>query len=273
MARRPDTLPKKPGRTWGMTETDLSAAIPIALLLIVLLGIWLGVAGPLVRDVDTQGWYGVLKDWQTLIIGLPTIGVAIAAAVTAWLSVQGQIAHQQRALTMTIATREEDRIEGLLPGLERASAFLLGLSLELHALTHLENAMDTLQLHGVATELGTEADIQAVLPDATAMTRDQVVRVLNHVRDRAEAVRAAFDELSRAELTLVMIHDWDPSEHDAIRAAPDAYRQQKSVAETRLRAAIEELDERERDMTDQAASYRRRLRSLRQQIEEALEAM
>jgi hypothetical protein len=186
--------------------------------------------------------------------------------------VQRQLAQQRRATTLSIATREEDRIERLLPGVERAARFLLILSTELRALTHLEFSVDTLRLNGLLRQDSTlEKDVEELLPTTAQITRDRVIAALNLVRFRAEQVAAAHNELKEAELKLATIAEWDPAEHAAIRAAPAAIRERIADAEDWLREAISELDDLERELRYQATSYRRRLSELRRQIDEVLD--
>jgi hypothetical protein len=67
------------------------------------------------------------------------------------------------------------------------------------------------------------------------------------------------------------IAEWDPTEHAAIRAAPAAIRDKIADAEDWLRGAISELDDLERELREQARSYRGRLNELRRQIDEVLD--
>jgi hypothetical protein len=56
---------------------------PIALMLIVLLGVWLGIFGPFVTDVVANGILSTIKDWQTLA----GASIALVAAWIAWTNV------------------------------------------------------------------------------------------------------------------------------------------------------------------------------------------
>ena len=75
-----------------MRKSDRGAAIPIAALLVFLLTAWLGVAGPIVSDVQGKGAYEFLKDWQTLIAAL----IALAAAALVARPFRRQLSELQR---------------------------------------------------------------------------------------------------------------------------------------------------------------------------------
>jgi hypothetical protein len=218
-------------------------------------------------------WIGcAMAAHESLAAGLVGAAGALFAAWLAYSAVQRQLAQQRRATTLNIATREEDRIERVLPGVERAARFLLILSTELQALTHPEFSTDTLRLNGLLRQGSTlEKDVEELLPTTVPITRDRVIAALNLVRFRAEQLALAHNELKEAELKLVTIAEWDPAEHAAIRAAPDAIHEKIADAEDWLRGAISELDDLERELREQATSYRRRLDELRRQIDEVLD--
>jgi hypothetical protein len=218
-------------------------------------------------------WIGcAMAAHESLAAGLVGAAGALFAAWLAYSAVQRQLAQQRRATTLNIATREEDRIERLLPGLERATRFLLILSTELRALTHLENSVDTLKLNGlIRPDSSMEKDVEELLPRTAQIIRDRIIAALNLLHFRAAQMVAAHNELQEAQLKVVTIAEWDPTEHAAIRAAPAAIRDKIADAEGWLRDAISELDDLERELREQARSYRGRLNELRRQIDEVLD--
>ena len=86
----------------------------VVLMLTAILTVWLGIWGPL--DLSR------LEKWQTLTGSILAIGGVVLTAIVAVRNVRRQI-------RVNILSREEDRIERLLPGLREAvdfaSVFLL----------------------------------------------------------------------------------------------------------------------------------------------------
>jgi hypothetical protein len=90
-----------------MTKHPNDPWFPVIAMLV--LALWVGVAGPILDDLTARGIYGFVKDWQTLF----TAGIAAVAIRIAWHNVT-------RQLRMQAKIREEDRMEAALPGLREA---------------------------------------------------------------------------------------------------------------------------------------------------------
>ena len=75
-----------------MRKIDIGALIPIGLMLILVMAAWLGIAGPIVTDVQSKGVYDFLKDWQILIAAM----IALAAAAIITKRLRGGVAELQR---------------------------------------------------------------------------------------------------------------------------------------------------------------------------------
>ena len=72
---------------------------PIAMMLVVVLAAWLGIAGPLFDDLAAKGIYEVLKGWQTAIVAL-TAGIGLVRQACSRLDRDG---NRNLRKTMTAA--------------------------------------------------------------------------------------------------------------------------------------------------------------------------
>jgi hypothetical protein len=100
-----------------MKSIDRAALIPLAIILIVVVGTWLGVLGPVVDDSRARGLYEVLKDWQTLVAAI----IALVAAVVAVRPVWQQLAEMR--VQSTIQTHEMLRQRLLIVEEDRRLAY------------------------------------------------------------------------------------------------------------------------------------------------------
>lgn len=88
------------------------------LLFVVILSVWIGIAGPLANDFWAAP-YQWFKDFQ------PLIGIAVAGLglYMAWRNVSRQISQGRKRMLIDVMSREEDRMEADLPGLDAANNF------------------------------------------------------------------------------------------------------------------------------------------------------
>jgi hypothetical protein len=75
---------KQPAGWNVMDQNDRSVLVPGILFLVVLLSVWLGVAGALVSDAQAKGFIEFVGEWQTLLTGVLAIGAAIITVVPVW---------------------------------------------------------------------------------------------------------------------------------------------------------------------------------------------
>src|SRR5947209_18563583 len=83
---------------------------PIFLMLVPVLAVWLGLAGPLFADFQTAGFWTVIHGWQTLVAAV----IAIVAAVVAWWNTSRQL-RQVAALERARRSRKQAALRAVLP--------------------------------------------------------------------------------------------------------------------------------------------------------------
>lgn len=135
--------------------------------------------------------YEYIKDWQTLIGFMGTIGVGLVA----WVNVSRQLGLQRETARLTLVAREEDRIDRAMPGIRDAS-FLLSMLIS----SCNKNMDDVAKMKKSMKQWGFEAhgqaesakEVIAALPLADIPT--QAV-----VRANVRRILAAIELLNRAK--------------------------------------------------------------------------
>jgi hypothetical protein len=179
---------------------------PITILLVVLLGVWLGIAGPVLDDVAARGFWGTLKEWQTLV----GASIAVGAAFTAWHNVT-------RQLHMTARMREEDRMESALPGLREAQDLLEPLLDDLQALHGKENADQIVRSRFVGLEETFTDLARRKLPSANERLRREVADMMLRLRSASKQLAIAYAGHQAAHEDLRNISKFATTEHEKLR--------------------------------------------------------
>jgi hypothetical protein len=100
--------PNRPNLRIDMKRRD--PYFPILLMLVLLLTAWLGIAGPLFRDVNLQQFWSTIKGWQTLIAAL----IALGAAYVAWSNTTRQLSHAAE-LERKRRSRKQAALRAVMP--------------------------------------------------------------------------------------------------------------------------------------------------------------
>jgi prefoldin subunit 5 len=240
-----------------MRQIDRAVAIPVTLMLVVVLCVWLGIAGPLVTDIQADGIYKTLKDWQGLIGAV----VAVMAAVIAWLNVKQQ-------LRINLVSREEDRIERLLPGLRQTLDMLNSVLKELQKCQTNYAVKDLVDF--VLRAEGNEpldATMRRILPLADEDMLREVTGTISRLRTEALRWIALYDRREKAKLDVVTIAEFAPEEHEKVRVEMVAAEKELRQADEAVDAAIEALDQLRQSLDDRTRRAAHRLTRFRQQLE------
>lgn len=189
-----------------MTKHPNDPWFPIVAMLVVVLTMWLGIAGPVLDDVTARGIYGFAKDWQALIVG----SIAIGAAGIAWHNVT-------RQLRMAAKIREEDRMEAALPGLREAADFLVPLLSELRLLEGKENAHQIIGRRFITPQESFTALARRTLPNADERMRREVAGMMLLLRMASQQLANSHKERERASRDLADISNFRPTDHGKVR--------------------------------------------------------
>jgi hypothetical protein len=68
----------------GMNRIDRSVLVPTSIILIMLLSVWLGVAGAVISDAEARGFWKFVEAWQSLLTGVLAIGAAVITVKPVW---------------------------------------------------------------------------------------------------------------------------------------------------------------------------------------------
>jgi hypothetical protein len=181
-----------------------------ALMLAAILSAWLGVWGPL--DLSS------IKEWQTLVASLLAI---CGVGFTAFIAVQ----NVTRQIKINIYSREEDRIERMLPGLREAEYFASGI-LQHRVTQSFIGVVEAFRSDGFGIAHSTyQKDVEKALPNTDGATRRTVERRLYscfrwavHTEGAAQAIRQGAAQTSNPS-------EWEPSELEKKRADIDTHRE------------------------------------------------
>lgn len=206
-----------------------------------------------------------LKDWLgfagNILGGLFTL----IAAYIAWRAVQPQIVAQRDATMLGLLSREEDRIERMLPGLRDAESFASDFLQ--YKVTHtFQGIVEALQGEGLSGS-NFQKDIEKALPNTDGVTRRriesklyQIYRWALHAETSWKGSREAIRETSNPTV-------WDPSALEQNRAEinrlQDLFRQSRE----KFGLAMDELENEIRSIRSQREIYEARLVRIRQELE------
>ncbi|MET3906087.1 hypothetical protein ABID59_000408 [Bradyrhizobium sp. S3.3.6] len=223
-----------------------------ALMLAATITVWLGLWGPL--DLSR------IEKWQTLTVGVFAIcGVLFTASVA--------VRNVTRQIRINILSREEDRIERLLPGLRAAAYFASGF-LQYRVAHGFLEIVEAFRGDGFGVEGSTyQKDIQTALPAADAATQLRVEQRLyscfnwgRHAENAAHVVRAWTAETSNHA-------EWDPSALESRLAEIEEQRNRFATARTQFGLAMDELEAEIIAIRAQIDLYQARSVRIRREIE------
>ncbi len=189
-----------------------------------------------------------------------TGAIAAIAVVYAWRGISSQITQDREAVTIDLMTREEDRIEAALPGLEEALNFVDRLSQRLSregmsSSPDFAMVLDDLNIPLEADQLRAALADQLPFTDTrTKITIERVVAVLIH---RARKVQS--------DQHLLKIRSASGTQHDVnVQVLHISYHA--------MREAVAFLDDRKQEIAAKISSYRARLKVCREKIVKAMDS-
>jgi hypothetical protein len=223
-----------------------------ALMVTVMITVWLGIWGPL--DLSRIG------KWQTLTGSILAIGGVVATAIVAVRNVKHQI-------RVNILSREEDRIERMLPGLREAvdfaSVFLLH-----RVFQGFFGIVEAFQSDGFGIAGSTfQKDVHKALPSTDGATRrsieQRVYKCFNWGRiaeNAARVIRAWTAETANRD-------EWEPLAFEERRAEIDRHRELFAQARVQFGVAMDELEAEIKGIRAKIDLYEARSRSIRRELE------
>jgi hypothetical protein len=204
---RPLDKRRKARQIAPMENDNLPGLSPLWLILLATL---LGAFLPFMVAATTSADQIKPADWIGFSGSVLTTGVAAAAIYYAW---KGII----RQLRIGLISREEDRIERELPGLRDARERLGDLLAKLGSAP--PGGDEILQLYNLGIDSRKIVqEIEAIFPSTDDRTRRRIAQLFSIYipnLSQAELVQTSF---WKAEYRMKAIADFDPSEHEDIRA-------------------------------------------------------
>jgi hypothetical protein len=183
-------------------------------------GLWSGlILGIILGAVLTFGrWIldipGLVKEWQTLVSALLAITVATVGVVLAWRSAT-------RQLRINVVTREEDRIERMLPGLQEAASFLAVVNATTGSVERLDVSGKKVLDDVCDRQPGEPIDVVVArkVPGADSNIQRRISEVLGEVDWRITNFQNCADQLTQARQQFNEINNFASKHHDEIRRA------------------------------------------------------
>ncbi len=223
-----------------------------ALMLAAILSAWLGVWGPL-------NWSSI-KEWQTLFASLLAIG---GVGFTAFVAVQ----NVTRQLKINVYSREEDRIERMLPGLREAEYFASGF-LQYRVTQSFIGIVEAFRSGGFGIAHSTyQKDIEKALPNTDGATRRTVERRLyscfrwaGHTEAAAQAIRQGVAQTSNPS-------EWEPTELEKKRAEIDGHRENFGRYRVQFANSMDELEAEILNIRRKIELYENRVTKIREVLE------
>jgi hypothetical protein len=224
----------------------------VALMLTAMIAAWIGILGPL--DLSR------LQAWQTSIVGISALcGVLFTATVA--------VRNVSRQIRINILSREEDRIERMLPGLREADTFASGF-LQYRITQGFVGIVDAFRTDGFGVQGSTyQKDVMKALPYTDGATRRRVEQLLYvcfrwaihaesgrqsvetksaHTRDHAQWVpselKKALADLDEARKFYSQARDQFRLSMDGLEAGIIAIRKSVNLYETRLLRIRREIE-------------------------------
>jgi hypothetical protein len=197
-----------------------------------------------------------LKDWQTLASTI----VAILAAAVAYIGVW----NTQR---VSVMTKEEERIDRILPGL-RQTHDLLEL---LFNQTDLPESLRYVAHEAVRSIIRPQDGenyvtiVERMVPLADAELRREVTAAVFRLSTQAGMLKVMHDEIERTQADLANIDEFAPNFHDAVRSKAQQVlaRNEKEVAAfLAIRDGVRRLDETIKERIGEATARREVIRKV-----------
>jgi hypothetical protein len=237
-----------------MTKHPNDPWFPVIAMLV--LALWVGVAGPILDDLNARGIYGFVKDWQTLF----TAGIAAVAIRITWHNVT-------RQLRMQAKIREEDRMEAALPGLREAQDLLVPLLSDLRSLRGMQNANQIVRACFNAPEESFASLARRKLPNADERTQREVADMMLLLRVTSQQLSAAYSNHQMALSELRDKANFQPSDHDKLRDLEVETREAIVLHTRSMEAAISSLERLVMTYNKRTVRYMELLTKFRREIE------
>jgi hypothetical protein len=223
-----------------------------ALMLAATLTAWLGLWGPLNLSP--------IREWQTLVASFLAI---CGVGFTAFIAVQ----NVTRQLKINVYSREEDRIERMLPGLREAEYFASGF-LQYRVTQSFIGIVEAFRSDGFGIAHSTyQKDIEKALPNTDGATRRTVERRLyscfrwaGHTEGAAQAIRSGIAQTSNAL-------EWEPSELEKKRAEIDVHRKNFPRYRQQFANAMDQLEAEILNIRKKIEIYENRVVRIREELE------
>jgi hypothetical protein len=201
-----------------------------------------------------------VREWQTTM----GVAVAIVAAGIAWVNVR-------TTLRVNLISREEDRMERTLPGLNEPVTLLAPLVGALRELKHKEFAITIINsaLPGFGSETAKLSEaVENQLPSTDGPTRHRVTESLKVLIRKSAELSAAWKEFERATSDLRDIGQFATNSREAVNASVE---DAKSLVQERLvgvEDAVRSIERLHRELQGRIEMYERRLPIFRKRIED-----
>ena len=176
-----------------------------------------------------------LRDWQTLA----SVAVAVAAAVLAYIGV-----HNTQRINVMI--KEQDRIDGLLPGLRQVNELLLVIRGPLHSLQPQHRYQAQVLLDTVIRMQSSESVEDAVrrqLPLADPHLRWEVAEIVFGLKSQATILKVGHEELHRYQTEVANIHTFAASSHQGLLEMTARVKNSYERENDKMAKAIRALDD------------------------------
>ncbi|KJC47327.1 hypothetical protein UB31_18915 [Bradyrhizobium sp. LTSP849] len=252
-----------PERHFALMKLDQGLGIIGLLVLATALALLLTIGIPISVSKDSVE----LKDWLGFAGNVMGAFVTVVAAAIAWKAVQRQIASQHVATQLGVMTREEDRIEELLPGLRDAVHFASGF-LTYRVLRGFDGVVEAFQSDGFGVQGSTYAkDVESALSSTDGATRLRVEQALYKCYRWAIHAEAASQGIRIGSAQIANPFEWDA---DALRkkhAEIDDHRSRFAQAREQFGKAMDALETEIITIKSKISLYERRLDLIRHRIE------